>query len=62
MQLERLHSLNHSVVELLVHLHHLGLQASLSNLGKGGVCWLCESVHPYAHPPQEKGLNHLKYV
>ena len=37
-QFERFYSLNHIIVEWFLHLHHLGFQPALPNLGKR-LCW-----------------------
>jgi len=61
MHFERFYSLNHSVLGSFPHLHHLGFQPALSNLGK-----LCAgngmSVLPYPHPQLFKVFKHLMYV
>jgi hypothetical protein len=39
MQFERICSINHSVVTWFAHLHHLGFQPTLPNLGKHMWWW-----------------------
>jgi hypothetical protein len=58
MQFKRFYSLNDSVVGSFPHLHHLGFQPALSNLG---IHLWCNgvSVLPYAHPQLFKVFKHL---
>ncbi len=61
MQFERFYSLNQSVVAWFAHLHQVGFQPTLTNLGNfcGGIQ---VNVKSYVHPQPEKALKQLKYV
>ena len=61
MQFERFYSLNDSVLGSFPHLHCLGFQPALPNLGKP-LWWYSVSVLPYAHPQLFKVFKHLIYV
>ena len=60
-QFERFYSLNYNVVVWFAHLHHLGFQPNLPNLGNvcGGKGL---NVHPYTYPQQLKVLKHLIFA
>ena len=63
MQFERFYSLNDSVLGSFPHLHHVGFQQTLPNLGKPLCCGgNGVSVLPYPHPQLFKVFKHLIYV
>ena len=61
MQFERCYRLNYDLVAWFAHLHDLGFQPTLTNLGN-----VCDgntvSVQPNAHPQQLMVLKHLIYM
>ncbi len=62
MQFERFYSLNQSIVAWFAHLHQVGFQPTLTNLGKNIYGGNVVNVKPYAHPESEKVLKSLIYL